>query len=330
MTTLFPYDTLSAPLSLTISNLRIDDVKPTVDVLVPDARLVNAYLLPSQDWSTASFNITVSGNQAELEAFEKKGAEFALHLVVSCSLTNTRQTIRLQPSAAGEIRWAGKIMLDRLSYRGRSAVYGVLAGTVNGSTNRFLGQTEEWSVHFDLPAILPLEGSLPVKWLDFTSERAASHLQANQHEPFYADLTIHQPTVYLNSSIPGYQNLLSDRKGRSPLDAALHNSERVGIARAVWLQLFNASLAGITVEEDEEPTWPGVEWQRQVLKALIPMMYEESSDAEALHRAAEARGSNDGVRDLQSRAQLAISKRMGVARIVSQSMNKLSRTEVTE
>ena len=86
-------------------------------------------------------------------------------------------------------------------------------------------------VDFDVPAVLPLEGSLPVKWLDFTSEHSPAHLQANQHEPFYADLTIHQPTVYLNSSIPGYQNLLSDRKGRGPLDAALHNAERVGIAR---------------------------------------------------------------------------------------------------
>lgn len=59
-------------------------------------------------------------------------------------------------------------------------------------------------------------------------------------------------------------------------------------------------------------------------------MYDESSETEALHHAGHARQNNDGVRDLQSRAQLAISKRMGVARILSQSMNKLSRTEVTE
>lgn len=233
-------------------------------------------------------------------------------------------------TAGAELRWAGKVIIDRLSFRGRAAVYGVLAGNANGIPSRFLGQTEEWSVHFDVPAVLPLEGSLPVKWLDFTSEHAATHLQANQHEPFYADLTIHQPTVYLNSSIPGYQNLLSDRKGRPPLDAALHNAERVGIARAVWLQLFNASVVGITLEEDEEPAWPAVEWQKQVLKALLPIMYDESSETEALHHAGHARQNNDGVRDLQSRAQLAISKRMGVARILSQSMNKLSRTEVTE
>jgi len=330
MNTLFPYETLSAPLSLTITNLRIDDTKPTVDVLVFDARLVNVYQLPNEDWSTASFTVSVSGNQAELETFEKNGADFTLHLVVNCALTNIRQVVRLERAPGAETRWVGKISVDRPSFRGRAAVYGVLAGTTDGTTSRFLGQTEEWSIHFDVPAVLPLEGSLPVKWLDFTSEHAPKHLQENQYEPFYADLTIHQPTVYLNSSIPGYQNLLSDRKSRLPLEAALHNAERVGIARAVWLQLLNASVAGITLEEDEEPAWPGVEWEKQVLKALLHYMYGESSESEALHQAAQARYNNDGVRDMQSRAQLAISKRMGVARILSQSMNKLARTEVTE
>jgi len=330
MNTLFPYETLSAPLRLTITNLRIDDANPTVDVLVSDARLVNVDQLPSENWSTASFTVSVSGNQAEVESFEKKGAELTLHLVVNCALTNIRQVVRLERAAGAETRWVGKISVDRLSFRGRAAVYGVLAGTTNGTTSRFLGQTAEWSVHFDVPAVLPLEGSLPVKWLDFTSKRAPKHLQENQHEPFYADLTSQRPTVYLNSSIPGYQNLLSDRKARPPLDAALHNAERIGIARAVWLQLLGASVAGIALEEDEEPAWPGVEWEKQVLKALLPSMYGESSESEALHQAAHARYNNDGARDLQSRALLAISKRMGVARILSQSMNKLARTEVTE
>lgn len=328
MNAIFPYETLSAPLSLSISNLRIDDAKPHVDPIVNDARLLNLYELPNANWKAASFNVVATGNQAELESFEKTGTGFNLHLVIDCGLTNVRQTLAMERGAGTEIRWIGKITVDRLCFRGRAAVYGILAGTVDGSPHRFLGRTEEWSLHFDVPAILPLEGSLPVKWLDFTAETAPGHLKANPHEPFYADLTIHRPTVYLNSNIPGYQDLLSDRKGRTALDGALHNSERVGIARAVWLQLFNASVAGISMEEDEEPTWPTVDWQRQVLKALLCLMYDEASESEALHHAAHARQTNDGMRELQSRAQLAISKRIGVAKILSQSMSKLTQTEV--
>ena len=118
------------------------------------------------------------------------------------------------------------------------------------------------------------------------------------------------PILYLNSGFTGLYGLLKDTRTRLPAEQALHDAVRMGVASQAWMGLLNTAIAGIQPGEDgEEPDWPTSDWQKSVLRSLLPRTYEGLSQPEGLRSAFEAK-SPDAAAVLQSRALLAINLRL--------------------
>jgi hypothetical protein len=112
------------------------------------------------------------------------------------------------------------------------------------------------------------------------------------------------PEVWLNESFDGLRGLL---EGGEPDDLrrAEHDLVRTGIARSVWTELLNAALAAVRAEDDfgeARAEWPGAEWQREVLRRVLPRVAPGRSLRELLELAAGEWQEYPGACELQARA----------------------------
>ncbi len=93
--------------------------------------------------------------------------------------------------------------------------------------------------------------------------------------------------------------------------------------------LNTAITAIIEGEEGADPDWPESVWQRKVLKILLPHIYRNQSDAEALKTAFHAWSDGHGAGLLESRGQSEINRRMKAAQMLRRTLNLLSSSEET-
>jgi hypothetical protein len=321
---IFPYPILRDDLQLTISNLLIDGTQPHTAVAFPDQRIIDLSRLPYPRWAKAEFHVEVIAPAAELHALEEGGAALSVTAVAMCSPANMRQLILLERSPLDRTRWTGKAELERRNFRGKVLLKALLTGTVDGFPHRLIGEAVEWMIHFDEPSIPFIDGALPVKWVDFKEPNAQpAILREHREEAFYADLEADPPTVYLNKGFPLLAQLLTDRPARRGPEQALHDAERLSIARSVWMGLFNAAQAAIIAgEAEEDPDWPSSDWQKAVLKILLDGMYPHLSATDQLRMAVEARTS-DGARAVASEAQAAIGKRLRESTVLGRALYRL-------
>jgi hypothetical protein len=189
-------------------------------------------------------------------------------------------------------------------------------------------------INFDQPPIASKTGAIDVRWVDFKAHDAPAFLRDYVNEPFYCDLPDDpdaKPVVFLNSSkdFDRLPQILDDRPRRGyPL--ALHNSERSGIARSVWMAMLNTALAAIREGEgDADPDWPDATWQRQVLKILLPRVYRNQTEAEALKSAHQAWQGRQGAGIIESRGQAEINRRIEAAKLLRRTLNIVSTGEET-
>jgi hypothetical protein len=182
------------------------------------------------------------------------------------------------------------LKLDRRLVHGEVEVTAILSGTVGEVPHRYLGQSSSWTVLIDQHASQPLKGGPPVKWIDF-SER--EDLQGYADQLFYVDMSGALPAVYLNKRIEGLPVVLPTYGEPPEPLRPMYETLRTSIARSVWMALLEASLAGIIVSEKddstEEPAWPEIRWQHDVLRMILPKVYPVADETEALRRAATAR-----------------------------------------
>jgi hypothetical protein len=331
-TTLFPYETLQGDLSLALTAVTVDGGHPTVDVVLPGSRSVDLSVLPRQDWNLVEVEALVTGSADEVRRLEQSSFGLAVCIVAACGPTNMRQATQLKRSATDAARWAGSLLLDRRNFSGKVALSAVMGGEALRRPNRFMSRSQAWSIYVDEPAIPIIEGTMRVKWADFTAPDAEpAALRSYMTEVFYPDLQESAPTLYLNSGFAGLPELLADRRGRPPAEEALHQSERMSIASAVWLGMFNSAVAAIDMdEEDASVDWPLAEWQGSVLKTLLARLYPELGEMERLRLAREAWGSPDGAKVLESMAQMEIGKHIGSAIALRRSLERLQRVDVME
>ena len=221
----------------------------------------------------------------------------------------------------------------RASFAGKLKLEGVICGTIEGSGHRFLGRSEPWNLYFDEADHLPLSGTLRVQWVDFDQPGEYTFLTEYADQSFYTDLVDDRPTVFLNRSekYSGLFALLADRKRTVRWDRALHNAERVSIARSVWMAMLNAAIAAIEQgQEGDDPDWPEQDWKRQVLQKLLPKIYPDKSDREALREAVVNWNSKHGAGQLESRAQAEIGKVIRADRLLRLTLDSLSQDWSTQ
>ncbi len=327
MKAFFPYKTIGGDIELRITDGKLDDDDFPKNPFTPDQRLVQLYDLDKKSWRHVALELELIGPAEEIAALERSGSEVTATVVAHCPATQLRQTIRLQRAGGKAVKWYGTAELDRDNYRRRAELVGLVVGTAAGRPYRHLGRSEPWSVHFDEPAVLPLEGTLRVQWVDFKSPGEQAFLKDHCDKPYFTDLSDAVPTVYLNkcddfASLPA---IMDDRRRTNKWDNALHDSQRVGIARSVWLAMLNTALAAVEEDEDGgDPDWPTEDWKRQVLQALLPRIYPDVSLEQALAQAIADRRTPDGAATLESRAEAAISAQVGAGKILRRTLDALA------
>ena len=300
---IFAYATLGAEAQLRVTGLRLDGL-PRPERVAPSGRRVDLFR-EGPTWHRAELELELTADGAAISEFEGRHGELSAIVVTRCARTRARQSTRLTRLRRNGASWRGTIDLDRDNHVGQVLLQPRLAATTDRGRHRVVAEPDGWAIYLDEPNFLPLDGRLQVRWVDFHVESAgplarqfpdATHLVAfgAGDEP---------PEVWLNSSVDGLETLLRDA-------SALGTGRllRSDIARDVWLQLLGVAMAAIRVEEGSgfRAEWPGAEWQRDVLRQVLPRVAPGRPLAELLDMAANEWRSHPGACEFQARAGATI------------------------
>jgi len=309
-TALFPYDTLSGgePPTLTIAAIRLDGTART-QLINKEASAVHLYE-DTKPWNRAELDLELTSDPAVVREFESKHGPISAVVVANCLPTNARQPLPLARSDVDPGRWSGILELDRDNLRGRVALVTTLTAAVNGVPQRPVATASGWTIHVDEPESLRLKGTLKVKWLNFKNSDAPLPAKDYPTSTHVLAFTGGVPELWLNSGFEGLEPLLKDRKDRRGADKGLHDFQRTGIARSVWMALISDSLAAIRVDtaDDEyaETDWPEIPWQAEILKKVLPEVAPGKSDRELLRLAVEEWRQHPGAEEFLSRAEAVV------------------------
>lgn len=294
-------------------------VKSLRDGLVEDALLTgeewnraqHALLLWKRDhieWNTVRLEIEIVAPQKEIEKLSKERDELSVVVSAQCIATNLRQAVIASPSALDESMWRCSLELDRRNMRGPVSLQAHLAGTVSGQAHRYLASADKWMLYFEQAASPTPQGALPIQWVDFGADDAPVFLKKYANEPMYADLEeTPLPKIYLNKGFEGLAALFVEKPRPTGARLSLHEAERIGMAKGVWLALFQVALAAVEEpEEGEEPDFPDG-WQGDVLRKMLARVHPELEPAGRLDKAIQERKS-DGARQFESLVLAAVSQ----------------------
>jgi hypothetical protein len=308
-TVLFPYPTLSdAEPTLTVAGVRLDGVsKP--HLLKKEESTVVLFEEP-KPWHRAELDVELTCDPERVKTFEAANGPVSAVVVANCLPTNTRQPLRLTRSEVEVGRWAGVLELDRDNFRDRVPLITTLTATVGGVPHRPVATAVGWAVYADEPESLRLKGTLRVKWLNFKLPDAPPPARDFPTSTHVVAFTGGVPELWLNSGFEGLEALLKDRKDRRGADKGLHDFQRTGIARSVWMALIADALAAVRTDTaadgTDEPDWPEQPWQAEILKTILPEVAPGKSDRELLTMAAKDWREASGAGEFFARAEAVV------------------------
>ena len=297
--------------AVSVKSLRdglVEDVPLTGEEWNRAQRALSLWKRDDIEWNTVRFEIEIVAPQKEIEKLGKERADLSVVVSAQCVATNLRQAVIASPSPLDESMWSCSLELDRRNMRGPVSLQAHLAGTVSGQAHRYLASADEWRLYFEQAASPTPRGALPIQWVDFGADDAPVFLKKFVNEPMYADLEgTPLPKIYLNKGFEGLAALFVEKPRPTGARLALHEAERIGMAKGVWLALFQVALAAIEEpEEGEEPDWPDG-WQGEVLKRMLARVHPELEPAGRLDKAIQERRS-DGARQFESLVLAAVSQ----------------------
>jgi hypothetical protein len=304
---IFGYGTLEPPPRLRVVEVRLDGAaRPAL--IDQTAKRVDLFE-DRAAWRRAELDLEVTADREAVGAFEVQHGELAAVAVVHCAPTMARQSARLARSRCDEARWEGTLELDRDNFRGRALLRPRLTAAVGGVAHRPVGEPAGWAVHFDEPAGLRLGGRLRVRWVDFRAEGAdplASQFADATHLVSFG-AGDEPPELWLNASFEGLDGLLRDGE-RGGAERGVHDLLRTGIARGVWMELVAVAMAAIRAEDGGggRAEWPEAEWQREVLRRILPRVAPGKPGRELLELAATEWRSPAGAGEFYARAEAAV------------------------
>jgi hypothetical protein len=295
MKALFPYRTLFGDVNATIGEVAVDDVV-VYDRIDFDQHTLSLHGINRAAWESARISLVVTAPAAEVSELD----DVVCVAVANCSKSNHRIAVVLEPDPATAGRWSGELVLDRQYWYDTAEIRCGVVATVEGTSDRVVGWSEDWIIRFDDLPNRPVNGAIKITWVDF-ADPGENRLYLRQHTDQYVYLSIDpdEPQLFLNRGFDGLEQLLADRRRRR-FDRALHDLTRASIADKTWTALFNAALDAVEVDEaTSEPSWPDSDWQRTVLQALLARMYPERALDEALRDAWTTRHTPDSPGTLQ-------------------------------
>ena len=329
MNPIYPYPTLKTSLDLTVTSVEIDGDKADDQILRSHNQMIDLHEHYNHNWNSAKFLFEVVAQPEVVDRFESDHNEIAVALSLNCRPTNARLSLDLQKSETEPGKWKGELKTRREFFSGRLDLSASASATVNGIPSRLVAKSEPWWVFFDEPNTVKVGGALKVKWVDFQDTGAPHVARQFPDATHVVDLDGALPVVYLNQSFEGLHALLKDQKDRSTVEQALHDAHRYSIARSVWMALLMDSLAAVRMEEGEtEALWPDKEWQREVLRRLLPKIVPHKTDQELLNMAGEDWQSGTGLASFLPRAEAAIGDFIECNAALRKSLHKLNKEGV--
>ncbi|MGP0065012.1 MAG: hypothetical protein ACLQGP_15620 [Isosphaeraceae bacterium] len=182
---IYAYGTLRQRPALRITGLRLDGVARPA--LIDQAGSALKLFQDGSAWRRAELDLELVADRDSVLEFHEQHGDLSAVAVIHCRSTGTRQSARLTRSEVEAGRWGGTVAVDRGNFRGRAEANALVTAAVGGKSHRLVAEPVGWALHFDEPANLQLQGSLRVRWMDFTAEGAdplakqfsdASHLVA--------------------------------------------------------------------------------------------------------------------------------------------------------
>lgn len=301
MNRFFPYPTLPSSLPLVADTQTVDGGHPPVDLLAARRNIDLSGL--ASNWRRTSIRMRLE-LPASMLGDDVKDPRVLLS--VNCPSTNLRYAV---PMATGPRlgTYVAELEIEAGALARRATLRAIVSATIGDVPNRYYGESETWNIWLTAPEVPMLTGDLEVKWANFgTDECPATIDQSFRTQAYYVDVTADPPVIYLNDGIADLRRLFDDVPHRDAAERVLREAHFMTIASAGWLAMFNASLGAAQAGQDGSIAWPAVEWQRQVLLALLPKIYPDLTSDDALGRAYEDDGDDGGARLLQSRAMAAI------------------------
>jgi hypothetical protein len=327
-TTLFPYPVLDTDPTLQLSGPKVDG-RPAQ--LLPREGRVDLSERPAK-WRAASVNVRV---QVPVESLEQIGVRH--HEVVAtlhCAPTNLRATVPLEPDGGGG-QWTGVVELPGDMLRERAVLSATVTGTVEGVAHRWLGRSQEVAVDLLPPRTPEISGGqVPVVWRDFSkTEDGQNPIDPALHDEMaWLDMSLPEgPVIYLNERVDGMRRLLEVRTGRARVERAVRETALDLIAVPAIAAMANVALAGADPPgEGGEPQWPDTDWQRDVLRTLLPLMYPDQEPESALSTAVRAIAGGEDAEDVQARLVGAASRLVRATRHVGGVVKALESLEGEE
>lgn len=323
----FPYKTLWDEIDCLISDLIVDESDQAKQHLRTDNRTIELSAI-NKPWETAAFEVELSCTEQELGDLQEDdvGAIAVLH----CPATGRRVSKHLhRVDKNGTVSFTGTLKIVKAEYAGKVEMRPVIVGRVDGMPHRFLGNGQSWTIHVDTPSPFEVTGSIPVQWKDFTDSDETPDLTEFEKELFFLDLSA-GPRVFLNKGFDGLAELLQEDKGRKPLERAFHEAEHYSIARSVWVALFETAASAVDrPDEDAAPDWPSEQWQEQVLRKLLPRIFPDQSDHDALMRLYEDRHTRADML-LRSRLLIEVDRLIDKSTALRKSLRILGKTRGTD
>jgi hypothetical protein len=274
-------------------------------------------------WRELRFEVEARLRASELARILPAGSDFRestlLMLSVRCPTTKIRMPVVMDadPQTAG--LWRGDIHLRRHDVKSRVEIQPFLARKTKipddvelpGAFARFAGATigagEPLVIQID-QAAASVACPFSIRWIDFRHASAGSWLNTHHASLFHVRFAgAQRPEVLLNSEHGKLRAILDANPGTG-IQGALQKLLNLGIAEAVWMQLFNAAVAGISRDSDTDVVDEPEGWRAEVLAPFLTTMFPDQDHQERVRAIADAREDADAMAVLVSQATTVAQK----------------------
>lgn len=272
---LYPHDTLSGDLSLTLKEVYLDGKSLSSKQIQQVFSIADIGRSSLTDWEEAQLewilNYEEDTKAESLTDFKNRFGEIRAWLALECRPTNLRLSLKMQPSENSN-EWKGTLKIDRELVSGSASVQAWLAYDMGQERielrHRVASESYPWMIYLDPPRSFHREGGLQMHWIDFSSSEEFAWLKDYSAAFSALDLSPEIPRILLNSAIPGYQDLLTEENSGDPIRETLKTMAAANVSRGPWMAMAQQSLESLKSAGGQLEDWSAPAWQREVLQTL--------------------------------------------------------------
>ncbi len=255
------------------------------------------------EWQEATISLSAVTSEAKPDGLE----ELSAYAMVACGATQLRLSFPML--STGNNGFLGEFTIPRGTVAGKAAIHVDVVGNREGRP-RIVGSSIQWSLIVDISEAPPSSGASPIRttWIDFGSSEAPLEARRNPLGHCYIEVSQTPPTLYLNSSIDGFQSLIQSetakmerRRQRDLLGAML--------ARQITNSLVRAAVLEVTPGEFGSPaTGPSSRILQDTCKALASELPQTENEDDFYELVAGLHGDPSAAANFWADVDMAVDK----------------------